>query len=65
MSPKKFFIETFGGPAPSGSSHELVRLDGDQFAAVLLHIYDVLVSLGLPESLKERLILAVLSRVVS
>ncbi len=39
--------------------------NGDQFAAVLLHIYDVLVSLDLPESLKERLILAVLSRVVS
>ena len=57
-----FFSEAFGGTAHLDWSQPAVDLDGDAFSRVVHHLYDALVSFGLPERLNERLVLAVISR---
>lgn len=39
-----------------------IRVNGEQFTRVVLHVQDTLVSLRLPETLTEQLMLAVLAR---
>ena len=60
-----FFCEAFGGATRLDWSAPAVDLDGEAFGRVVLHLYDVLVSLGLPERLTERLALALITLAVT
>jgi truncated hemoglobin YjbI len=60
-----FLIEAFGGGAASTVNQGLVRLDGEQFVRVLVHLYDALADRGLSKPLTEQLVLALASRILS
>jgi truncated hemoglobin YjbI len=58
----RFFAQAFGAV----SAHEpleplAVRVGGEQLTRVVFHVHDTLVSLGLPETFTEQLVLAVLA----
>ncbi len=56
-----FFCAAFGGTTALDWRSPAVDLDDEPFSRVISHLYDVLVSLGLPERLTERLVIAVIS----
>ena len=59
----RFFIEAFGAVRVHEPLTPLtVRVTGEQFTRVVLHVHETLVSLGLPETFTEQLMLAVLAR---
>jgi truncated hemoglobin YjbI len=60
-----FCVEAFGGQADFKLVETMVRLEGEPFARLLLHLYDALASAGLPNTLTERLVLALTAHALS
>jgi hemoglobin len=56
-----FFTAAFGGTSDLDWREPAVDLDGEAASRVACHLYEVLVGFGLPDSLTEDLLLAVLS----
>ena len=60
-----FFIEAFGGAANRPWTPTPVRVDGEALVRVVIHLQDVIDSLGVPEPLAEQLLLAVAAKVLA
>lgn len=58
----RFFTEAFGGVRVDEPLTSIaVRVSGEQFTRVVLHVHDTIASLGLPATVTEQLMLAVLA----
>jgi len=60
-----FLTAAFGGPATAHPSQPAIYLDDEQFGRFVLHIYETLLSLGIPDIFTEQLVLAVMTRALS
>ena len=60
-----FFVEAFGGAGSSPWTPTPVRVDGEALVRVVIHLHDVIDSLGVPEPLAEQLMLAVAAKVLA
>jgi len=62
----RFFHEAFGGRrAPGRAEPPVVPTDGEGVVRVVIHLQDVVESLGLPEPLVDQLLLAVAAEVLA
>ena len=65
LAQMRFFIEAFGGSASSHRDATLARVDGESLVRIVIHLHDVLDSVGLPQPLAEQLMLAVAAKVLA